>query len=125
MTLVYVDDIMCISHDPKATMQGIQASFKLKDNKIEKPENYLGAQLFQRSVDGRECWNMASEQYALKAASTVNVVEALDKSGQRLPSKATTPMPSGYRPEMDATVEFKSVGDAILSRIDQGPLMGC
>ncbi|KAI2513146.1 Reverse transcriptase (RNA-dependent DNA polymerase) [Fragilaria crotonensis] len=28
MTLVYVDDIMCISHDPKATMMGIQATFK-------------------------------------------------------------------------------------------------
>jgi hypothetical protein len=47
MTLVYVDDIMCISHDPKATMMGIQATFKLKDDKIERPENYLGAQIMQ------------------------------------------------------------------------------
>ena len=28
MTLVYVDDILCISDDPKATMNGIQATFK-------------------------------------------------------------------------------------------------
>ncbi len=52
MTLVYVDDIMCISHDPKATMKGIKTAFKLKDDKVEKPENYLGAQLSQRVIDG-------------------------------------------------------------------------
>jgi hypothetical protein len=34
MILVYVDVIMCISHYPKATIvHGIQATFKLKDNK--------------------------------------------------------------------------------------------
>ena len=63
ITLVYVDDIMCISHDPKATMMGIQATFKLKNDKIEKPENYLGAQIMQKVIGGRECWAMTSEQY--------------------------------------------------------------
>jgi hypothetical protein len=42
MTLVYVDDILCVSHDPRATMSGIQATFKLKDDRVEKPETYLG-----------------------------------------------------------------------------------
>ena len=52
MMLIYVDDILCISHDPHATMKGIQATFKLKDDKIEKPENYLGAahSLHKRSL---------------------------------------------------------------------------
>ena len=39
MALVYVDDFMCIIHDPNATVVEIQATFKLKDDKIEKPEN--------------------------------------------------------------------------------------
>jgi hypothetical protein len=29
MVLVYVDDILCVSHDPEATMKGIQGTFKL------------------------------------------------------------------------------------------------
>ena len=37
MVLVYVDDILCISDDPKATVTRIQATFKLKDDRIEKP----------------------------------------------------------------------------------------
>jgi hypothetical protein len=35
MLLVYVDDVLCISHDAKATMKGIQGTFKLKEDKIE------------------------------------------------------------------------------------------
>ena len=108
MTLVYVDDIMCISHDPKATMAGIQATFKLKDDEIEKPENYLGAQLSQKVIDGRECWSMSSEQY-IKAA-IANVEAALDEGGQRLPSRATTPIQANYRPELDTTAEINLQG---------------
>ena len=33
--LCYVDDILCISHNPEETMKGIQAEFKLKDDKVE------------------------------------------------------------------------------------------
>ena len=101
ITLVYVDNIMSISHDPKATMEGIQTIFKLKDDKIEKPENYLGAQLPQRVINGRECWTMTSEQYV--KAAIANVEATLDASGQRLPSRATTPIQAGYRPELDTS----------------------
>jgi hypothetical protein len=43
MLLVYVDDVLCISHDPTATMKGIQGTFKLKGDKIKVPTHYLGA----------------------------------------------------------------------------------
>ena len=108
MTLVYVDDILCISHDPKATMEGIQATFKLKDNKIEKPKNYLGAQLAQKVIGGIECWTMSSEDYV--KAAIANVEEALNATGQRLPSRCTTPMQANYRPELDETPELKIDG---------------
>jgi hypothetical protein len=64
----------------------------LKDDKIQKPENYLGARqvMQQKEIDGRECWAMTSEQYA--KPSIANAEAALDASGQRLPSKATTPI---------------------------------
>ena len=89
MMLIYVDDILCISHDPHATMKGIQATFKLKDDKFEKPEIYLGAMLTQKIINGMECWTISSEQYV--KASVANVEAALTSSGQRLPSRCTTP----------------------------------
>ena len=45
MVLCYVDDVLCISDDPMKTMKGIQRTFKLKDDKIDEPEYYLGATL--------------------------------------------------------------------------------
>ena len=41
--LCYVDDILCISNKPEETTKGIQADFKLKDDKVEEPTYYLGA----------------------------------------------------------------------------------
>jgi hypothetical protein len=108
MVLVYVDDILCVSHDPKATMSGLQATFKLKDDKVEKPDMYLGAELCEKILNDVECWTMSSEKY-VKAA--VAAVEAhLDKSGQRLPTRCTTVMKADYRPELDVTAELNADG---------------
>ena len=62
IVLCYVDDILSISVDPEATLKGLQSTFKLKDDKIEKPDMYLGAQLDQMFVDGAECWTMSAEK---------------------------------------------------------------
>ena len=97
-----------VSRD-SATLMGIQATFKLKDNKIEKPENYLGAQIsMQKIIDGRECWAMTSEQYIKSAIAYVEAT--LNESGQRLPSKAMTPMQANYRPELDTSAELRLEG---------------
>ena len=54
--LCYVDDVLCISDQPKITMQGIQRTFKLKDDKIEEPEMYLGAELTKmHNETNKEC----------------------------------------------------------------------
>jgi hypothetical protein len=108
MLLVYVDYVLCISHDAEATMKGIQETFKLKGDKIEVPTHYLGAQISKMTIDGVSCWTMSSEQY-IKAA-IANVVTKLDKEGQRLPTRCVTPMKSGYRPETDTTAELKIDG---------------
>jgi hypothetical protein len=57
-------------------MKGIQATFRLKDDNIEKQENYLLAQLTQIIINGTECWTMSSEQYV--QASIANVEVALE-----------------------------------------------
>ena len=43
--LVYVDDILSISHNAKAPMMAIQQAFKFKNDAIEPPKIYLGASL--------------------------------------------------------------------------------
>jgi hypothetical protein len=67
MILCYDDNVLCISHDPEASMKGIQGTFKLKDNKIEMPTNYPGAQFSQKAIGVIPVWTMTSEQY-IKAA---------------------------------------------------------
>ena len=105
--LCYVDDVLCISDNPMETMEGIQKKFKLKDDKIEPPDMYLGAGLtMMHNESNLECWAMSSDQYC--AADVANVTESLNKKGLRLPSKCVTPLANGYRPEVDTIPELKA-----------------
>ena len=107
--LCYVDDVLSISHDPQKTMDRIKNTFKLKNNKIEELENYLGADLSEMTTaDGRVCWTMSSDQY-FKAA-VANVEEKLEKANKRLPTKCGAPLTSGYKPELDTSAELKADG---------------
>ena len=45
MALCYVDDVLVIVTEPMKTMDGIRVVFKLKGDKAEKPDMYLGASL--------------------------------------------------------------------------------
>ena len=49
--LMYVDDILSISCDPRAILEEIQGTFKFKNGKIEAPEFYLGAKLQKKSIN--------------------------------------------------------------------------
>ena len=45
MVLCYVDDVLAIGHKPMRTFEGIKDAFKLKGDKAEPPDMYLGASL--------------------------------------------------------------------------------
>ena len=63
---------MSISHDPQETMDGIKNAFKLKNDNIEEPEKYLGADISKiTTADGRVCWTMSPDQYC-KAAVAID-----------------------------------------------------
>ena len=55
MVLCYVDDVLSISATPMKTIEGIKAVFKLKGDKAEVPDMYIGA-LVQKveTADGTE-----------------------------------------------------------------------
>ena len=107
--LCYVDDLLAISHDPNRTMKSIQTKFKLKDDKTEEPEVYLGADMSQMdNVHGDLCWAISSDKYCNSLVK--NVESILEKKRLRLPSKCVMPLSNGYKPEMDCTAELKAEG---------------
>ena len=109
--LTYVDDILCISHNPMASMLAIQSKFKLKNDKIEPPSSYLGAVLERMTnADGTPCWSQSSAKYV--SAAVANVEEYLRKRGKFLPSRrqCQSPFETHYRPELDATPELALEG---------------
>ena len=66
--LCYVDDILCISHNPEETINDIQSELKLKYDKVEEPTYYLGATVFKiRNEDGVKFWAMDSDKYTESA----------------------------------------------------------
>ena len=97
--VVYVDDVLIISHDPHSIVKAIEnRPYELKGGTA--PESYLGANIGKYTiVKGIETWYMSSSQYLDRA---ISVVEA--KLGKLLPgSKIKTPLPTDYHPELDTS----------------------
>jgi len=109
MVLCYVDDVLSIGHNPLQAIDSVRKVFKLKDDKAEAPDVYLGATLEKvNTAEGVECWTMSSVKY-LKVAID-NVEKALQKSNSKLPSKCITPMTYNYHPGEDTTPELEPEG---------------
>ena len=107
--LCYVDDILSISHFPDVTMDGIIARFTLKDNNVEEPTDYMGAQISKmKDKFVNEFWTLSSSKYC-KAAIT-NVEKRLVLAEKWLPTKYKTPKVTKYSPDMDVTAELKYDG---------------
>ena len=98
--LCYVADVLCISHNPRKLIKRIQEDFKLKDDKIEPPDIYIGSILDNMKLKSdKYCWTMSPKQYV--KAKVKNVEEYLARSGKRLPSKCVKPLLSNYLPWLE------------------------
>ena len=109
--LVYVDDCMAISMDAIGVLKEIQETFKLKGDKMEKPDMYLGARLEQMEAGvktGLLAWCTSAEDFVKQAVEDVE--RELKAKGLSLPKKCDGPLPSGYQPEMDTSPELKRDG---------------
>jgi Reverse transcriptase (RNA-dependent DNA polymerase) len=107
--LVYVDDILCISHEPQNVMDLLASKYKLKDGSVGEPTNYLGAKIEKFQIEGaadptKHCWAMSSDDYLSRAVKEVE--RTLAEVDQNLKSKVKTPMTPDYRPELDETPEL-------------------
>ena len=101
--LVYVDDLLVLSHQPAVIMKGLEEFYRFKDG-FAKPTRYLGAEViewtFPDSAD-RHHWALSSNQYVKEAIK--NLEAKLAEDNLRLPGRCSTPMPNKYRPELDTS----------------------
>ena len=111
MLVVYVNDILVLSHDTKPIIDGIASQFQLKEDSLRAPNQYLEATIkIYTDDDGYESWAMSSDEYV--KAAVAEVIEDLDMQGLKLKGKAYQPYESGYRPEMDVMEELDEAGVA-------------
>ena len=89
----------------------VAEKFKLKKDKIEPPEIYLGGRLAKKSLNGKDIWTVSSVDYVKGIIKNVEV--RMVKEGMRLPRRAETPMSFYYTPELNATIELESYGIAM------------
>ena len=78
--MCYINDIVSVSLDAKYILQSLQGQFKLKGDKIEPPDMYLGTQLGTMQVEGNDGWFISSEKYIKSAIQ--NIEQTLQKMRQ-------------------------------------------
>jgi hypothetical protein len=97
MLLVYVDDVMGISHELKVLIDAIGEYYKVKPRSDKEPDIYLGANVEKvQMCDGREVWAMSPRDYIKNAIKTGKGLLAEDGEGYVLKNKAKNPFPMNY-----------------------------
>jgi hypothetical protein len=99
--LIYVDDFLCVHHDPGTSLDQIDKYFKMKPGSIMEPTFYLGAKLKKTVMpNGMVDWGMSSSKYVQSAVQ--NMQEYLKKNGDRkLKKKVSAPFEATYRADID------------------------
>jgi hypothetical protein len=107
MLLVYVDNVLAISHEPKVLIDAIGEYYKVKPGSDKEPDIYLGANVKKVQMpDGREVWATSSRNYIKNAIKTVKGLLAEDGEGYVLKNKVKNPFPMNYQPEWDVSNEL-------------------
>ena len=107
LLLVYGDDILCVSHDPRPILDTIDSFYKIKEGSLEEPSTYLGTQIYKHNLpDGRWAWGMSSHKYVQNAVKTVEGLLKEDGDNLHLKTTAMTPYPATYKPELDTSDEL-------------------
>jgi hypothetical protein len=62
--LIYVDDILCVHHDPGSPLAKLDEYFKMKEGSIRVPTFYVGAKLNKAVLpNGVVSWGVSSSKY--------------------------------------------------------------
>eukprot|EP00980_Cylindrotheca_fusiformis_P022162 scaffold9066_cov80-Cylindrotheca_fusiformis.AAC.1 len=107
--LTYVDDLIAISLEARVILEEVAGHVKLKNDKIEPPENYLGAKLVFKYKDGIGRWTISSEDHVKAAIKTVEASLAMKHKRYKM-TFGDTPMMGSFVPELDGSPELDSEG---------------
>jgi hypothetical protein len=108
--LIYVDDILCVHHDPGTPLAKLDDYFKMKEGSIQFPTFYLGAKL-KKNVppNGVISWGMSSRKYVQYAVHNVQEYLTALPGDKRFINKPPSPFSCGYKPELDERPELERV----------------
>ena len=104
--LVYVDDILIVSHNPMRYMEQLKSSYCVKPESIGVPKLYLGSEIKQvRDRSGNPSWATSSNKYVKEACSIVDQrMTDMNMSYTKKAKSPKTPFNNvKYRPELDLT----------------------
>jgi hypothetical protein len=105
--LIYVDDILCVHHDPGSPLATLDEYFKMKEGSIQVPTFYLGAKLKNTVLpNGVVAWGTSSSKYVQSAVQNVKEYLAALPGDQMLVKKASGPFAGEYKPELDENPEL-------------------
>jgi hypothetical protein len=106
--LIYVDDILCLYHNPGAPLAKLDEYFKMKEGSIQIPTFYLGAKLKKTVLhNGVIAWGMSSIKYVQYAVHNVQDYLVALPGDQKLLKKASGPFVGGYKPDLDESPELE------------------
>ena len=103
--LVYVDDLMAISHEAKECLGSLKQFIKFKKDRIEEPSMYLGATLEKKYINGHKCWTISSKDYIKNVLKHIEKI-IFEERKMKFYTRALTPMQQGFIPELDASGEL-------------------
>lgn len=101
--LVYVDDLLLVTDNPKPTFDAIMKRYSLKGDGYAPPERYLGANIEEFEFeDGYKCWSMSARDYVLSASEIVKEIAAKHGYKWRKPHR---PWATNWKPELETSRE--------------------
>jgi hypothetical protein len=100
--LIYVDDILCVHHDPGTPLVKLDEYFKMKEGSIQVPTFYFGAKLKTTVLpNGVDAWGMSSRKYLQSAVQNAQEYLVAIPGDQKFQNKASGPFAGVYKPELD------------------------
>jgi hypothetical protein len=107
--LIYVDDILCVHHEPGSPLAKLDQYFKMKEGSIQVPTFYLGSKLKKTVLpNGVVAWGMSSSKYVQSAVHNVRGYLTALPGNQMLAKKASGPFSGENKPELDDSPELDS-----------------
>jgi hypothetical protein len=108
--LIYVDEILCVHHDPRTPLSKLDEYFKMKEGSIQVPIFYLGAKLKKTVLTNDVvAWGMSSRKCVQSAVQNVQEYLAVLPGDQKFMKKASDQFAGGNKPELDESPELDPI----------------